>query len=92
MTDVGRLWAVENTFDLALRSLKTWTPDQCVRMIDALRRRISEAEDAMACDPLFQPIDAQQFQRELLEAQADYRRGDYMDALEFCDEMERRRL
>ena len=83
---------MENTFDLAYSSYGEWTSDQCNRMLDALRRRlVNEQETALKfeSDPLFQPVTERQFRQELLEAQASYKQGDYVDALSFCDEMER---
>ena len=89
---------MENTFDLAYRSYGEWTSDQCNRMLDALRRRLAieqetrlEQEGLFENDPLFQPITERQLRQELMDAQIAYRQGDYVDALSFCDEMERHR-
>ena len=88
---------MENTFDLAYSSYSEWTSDQCNRMLDALRRRlVNEQETALEqaglfeSDPLFYLISERQFRQELMDAQASYKQGDYVDALSFCDEMERR--
>ena len=87
---------MENTFDLAYSSYGEWTSDQCNRMLDALRKRlVNEQETALEqaglfeSDPLFQPVTERQLRQELLNAQASYKQGDYVDALSFCDEMER---
>ena len=86
---------MENTFDLAYSSYGEWTSDQYNRMLNALRKRlVNEQETALEqaglfeSDPLFQPVTERQFRQELLDAQASYKQGDYMDALSSCDEME----
>ena len=88
---------MENTFDLAYRSYGKWTSDQCSRMLDALRKRLSDEQETALDeagvfdnDALFRPVSEEQLRRELLNAQAAYERGDYVDALEFCNVMERR--
>ena len=89
---------MENTFDLAYSSYGSWTSDQCSRMLDALRRRLPneqetklEQEGLFESDPLFQPITERQLRQELIDAQTAYKQGDFVDALSFCDEMERHR-
>ncbi len=89
---------MESTFDMAYRSYNSWTSDQCARMLDALKKRLSdEQEEALEkaglpdVDPLYQPVSEEQFRRELLDAQAAYRQGDFKDALAFCDDMERQK-
>ena len=89
---------MENTFDLAYSSYGSWTSDQCSRMLDALRRRLPNEQETkleqkglFESDPLFQPITERQFRQELIDAQTAYKQGDYVDALSFCDEMERHR-
>lgn len=88
---------MESTFDMAWRTFESWTPDQCAKMIEALRQRLSEqVEDGLnraglpQNDPLYRPITEGQLLAELLEAQEAYENGDYMDALAFCDSMEQR--
>lgn len=87
---------MENTFDLAYNSYGSWTSDQCSRMLDALRRRLAneqetqlEQEGLFESDPLFLPITERQLRQELIDAQMAFKQGDYVDALSFCDEMER---
>ena len=89
---------MENTFDLAYRSYGEWTSDQCNRMLDALRRRLADEQETkleqkglFESDSLFQPITERQFRQELVDAQTAYKQEDYVDALSFCDEMERHR-
>jgi len=89
---------MENSFDLAYRSYGSWTSDQCSRMLDVLRRRLANEQETkleqkglFESDPLFQPITERQFRQELIDAQTAYKQGDYVDALSFCDEMERHR-
>ena len=88
---------MENTFDIAYRSYKEWTFEQCARMLDALRKRVSDEQDSalrasglLNRDRIFQPVDEEQFQRELMDAQQAYKHGDFQDALDFCEAMERR--
>jgi len=83
---------------LAYSSYGSWTSDQCSRMLDALRRRPPneqetklEQEGLFESDPLFQPITERQLRQELIDAQTAYKQGDFVDALSFCDEMERHR-
>ena len=87
---------MENTFELAYNSFGNWTSDQCNKMLHALRKRLADEQEAafdqaglLDYDALFQPISEEQFRQELLNAQAAYERGDYIDALAFCDEVER---
>lgn len=53
---------------------------------EVIARRIRKRAEM---EHLYQPISEEQFRQELLNAQAEYQRGDYMDALAFCEEMER---
>jgi len=83
---------------LAYSSYGSWTSDQCSRMLDALRRRLAneqetklEQEGLFESDPLFQPITERQLRQELIDAQTAYKQGDFVDALSFCNEMERHR-
>ena len=83
---------------MAYSSYGSWTSDQCSRMLDALRRRLAneqetklEQEGLFESDPLFQPITERQLRQELIDAQTAYKQGDFVDALSFCDEMERHR-
>ena len=83
---------------MAYSSYGSWTSDQCSRMLDALRRRLAneqetklEQEGLFESDPLFQPITERQLRQELIDAQTACKQGDFVDALSFCDEMERHR-
>lgn len=86
---------MQNSFDMAYNSITDWSLDQCERMIDALRKRVADETDAsleaagLFTTDLYQPISEDQFRQELIDAQAEYKRGEYMDALAFCEEMER---
>lgn len=89
---------MESTFEMAYHTYGSWTSEQCSRMLTALKERLAEEQDdalesagLFDDDPLFQPVAQNQLRRELLCAQEAYRKGDYVDALSFCDEMERRK-
>lgn len=90
---------MENTFDMAYNTYNGWSFDQCARMLNALKIRLAEehertleAAGLIEEETLYQPVTQEQFRRELLDAQAAYRRGDSMDALDFCAQIEQSRV